>query len=378
MAEVIIKMSRFSEWQDARKKHGLFNRINLNSSTDKKIEKLREGFSYEKEEDVVDRIFSNPENLFAKGLTLGRRLSNEKLKNMLIKKTPGPETMGYLVEYLFRENIDPEIVDKYKNINIEDYAKYVKQRAASASSAESAAAIANIAAFGFGMGASAVLTKLVKDDDNIDSFVDFIKTKNKMSTKVQPINHAVFSSFSPTENIVRTGKDLAIAGHELGHAKNYMTMQKLFGKAAPAVSKITYQGLESIPFGRKFGPVARIPFLGLLAVPFAARNITNSLKGDDPSSVRNKTIGYVENHPIQLGLAAVSPKLIEEGTASVRSLANLAQHRGVLTALKASPKLLAAFATYAAAAAVPIAGINYINKRTDVTQDVKDYIKKRL
>lgn len=371
-------MSRFSEWQDARKKHGWFNRINLNSSTDKKIEKLREGFSYEKEEGVVDRIFSNPENLFAKGLTLGRRLSNEKLKNMLIKKTPGPETMGYLVEYLFRENIDPEIVDKYKNINIEDYAKYVKQRAASASSAESAAAIANIAAFGFGMGASAVLTKLVKDDDNIDSFVDFIKTKNKMSTEVQPINHAVLSSFSPTENIVRTGKDLAIAGHELGHAKNYMTMQKLFGKGAPVVSTITYQGLESIPFGRKFGPVARIPFLGLLAVPFAARNITNSLKGDDPSSVRNKTIGYVENHPIQLGLAAVSPKLIEEGTASVRSLANLAQHRGVLTALKASPKLLAAFATYAAGAAVPIAGMNYINKRTDATQDVKDYIKKRL
>ncbi|HNW88199.1 MAG TPA: hypothetical protein PKN48_00920 [Bacteroidales bacterium] len=373
-------MSRLSEWQEARKKHGWFNRRDINSSIDPKIKKIRAAYPLETHLDLDERLFPGPWDSFGEGLHQARNMSNDKLRNILIKQDITPRTVGLFTEYMFRETVDQEILDKYKNINIDNYLAFIKRRMAEANSAETLSAIGNFGAFGISLGAGFALNRMASNSENITPFIDFIKKKDNIDTTVNVIDDTLFSRFSQSKNLASVGKDLAIAGHELGHAKNYAQLSKYFGKAAPIISTVTYNGLGDIPFiGRVFGKsIGGVPLLGLAAIPFADRRFTNKLKSDDRHSMQNKAVDYIERHPLQLGALAVSPKLIEEGSATVRALNNLGRYSGAASALKGSPKLLTAFATYLAAAALPVLAINFINKKTKGTQQAQTYLRNRI
>lgn len=126
--------------------------------------------------------------------------------------------------------------------------------------------------------------------------------------------------------ILPRGTSEAIAGHELGHAKNWNTIERLFGQ----------KGRE-----RLFG--ARVGTTGLGSVTTMP---LSALAATDPDA--SWTPGA-----IQAGIYA--PTLLDEGLASAHSLRALMQRHGVLKGLRQGSSLAPAFATYGAIGLTPAA-----------------------
>lgn len=155
------------------------------------------------------------------------------------------------------------------------------------------------------------------------------------------IGHADESKYGPhyntKEKILAVSKDdLGVLAHETGHAKNWKTAEKLFGKYGPKLHSLLY-GLSRAGSGAAAGVA------GLTA-----------LFGADDDTVRN--IGIA-------GSAAAVPMLAEELVASARGANMLRKLKlpGKLKAFSGIPSYLAV----AAAPMTPWLGIKAYDKITE-------------
>lgn len=350
-------------------------------ATGKRIEKIRDKFLFTgQSQDAVDSLTKSPRDSFSMALETAQYDSTASLRKRLKETPSNPENIGYLVEYLHREKIDPEIAAKYKDVDFKPYFEFIKKKSKLYDEANKKIFYSNLAAFGTSLGMSYLLRLMVEDPpkEEVKNFVDFIKNKDNLKTSLQFTNSPLKSYFDPTKNLVNTGTDLAIASHEFGHATNYASKIRRYGeKAGKALSFAQYAALENIPFvslfSRKLGPIAQVPFMGLAVAPLAHNKVTNAIKGNNPGSLRYKAGTEIEEHPMTIGALAVSPKLYEEASATARGLSNIAKYKDFKTALRSSPKLLAALSTYAAAAAIPIASMYAINRTSKLNKDVDSY-----
>ena len=133
----------------------------------------------------------------------------------------------------------------------------------------------------------------------------------KMRTTMRANPH-----YNPIGSTVQSMNSLGVHGHELGHASN--TVRSRTSKAISAASGPSKQ----------LGNLAATP-AGLLGV-----------LGSDNETVRNLSVAAP--------LAMAAPNLIEEGSASYRSLKNISKAFNKKRALKELPSLLGALGTYSA------------------------------
>lgn len=198
--------------------------------------------------------------------------------------------------------------------------------------------------------------------EELEKFISFVRNKEKLTTSHKVSTDPLKSYYDPTSDHVNVGKNLAITAHELGHAKNDANRISKYGpKFGKALGFSMYVEPRMLP-----GPLQKVPLLGLAALPFMSSKFMGMLKGENPNTLRYSIGDTLEDHPEIPMVAAVSPKLYEEGTASLKGLRNLKAYLGNAEYLKQAPASRAmlgkAFGTYATAAALPVIMAAYMGK----------------
>ena len=229
--------------------------------------------------------------------------------------------------------------------------------------------------------AGKVLSKVVSKDeqDKVIEFADRINKEKNLGVTLKNIENSLESHFNPETKAVVTGPDLAIASHEFGHAENLAAYQRIFGeKRGKTFGQLIYATPNDYA-ASTLGPLGDIPIAGLALAPLASSHVTNLIKGNDEKSTRYRIGSAIADHPDAVIAAAVTPKLLEEASASVRGISNMmkyAPEEQKAEVLKAGLKKLGpAFLTYLTAAMIPYAlghyakGIHDDKKKQDLLLD---------
>lgn len=222
------------------------------------------------------------------------------------------------------------------------------------------------------LGAGALMKKVVNTDskEKVEEFAKKVIEDKKLSVNLEHLEDAMASHFgavpgnpSEVKDVVRAGPDVAVAAHEFGHAENMAKYRQMFGKRGGEVfGNIIYASPNDYLYGR-LGPLGSIPMLGLAVAPLASSKVTKLIKGKDTESTRYRVGTAIENHPGAIMAAAVSPKLYEEASASVRGIANMMKYapegQKAEVLREGIKKLGPAFLTYLTAAMIPYAAAHY-------------------
>jgi hypothetical protein len=283
-----------------------------------------------------------------------------------------PQAAGWLIELMHRKEISPDILQNYKTEDLKKYYSAITRISKNISKDEQTIFMTNLAALGTILGAGGLLTAIVDKGnswENITGLHKYLEKNKGLTVKLERAENTLQSFFNPSKNLVHTGPDLAVAAHEFGHAQNARRRGKFFGaKLGKTIGTLMYASPSDYVMGRG-GPLAKVPFLGMAAIPLAHRGVTKKLKGTDTSSPRYKIFEKIEENPVAVGALAVSPKLLEEGKASVKALINIGKYtKSIREVAKAFPKLMLAFGTYGASAALPVASMWAMNRKSKDTE----------
>lgn len=276
--------------------------------------------------------------------------------------------LGYLIE-LKRRRV-PSIEGQYRNIykevdikieknlkNLEDWRHSLVETGIIVG-----AILGNLAA-------GAVMKKVVNTDskEKVEEFAKKVIEDKNLKVDLEHLRNAMLSHFEShigqERGVVRTGPDVAVAAHEFGHAENLAKYKQVFGETGGHIfSSVIYASPNDYLRGT-LGPVGDIPLAGLAVAPLASTKVTKLIKGEDKDSTRYRVGTAIENHPGAIMAAAVSPKLYEEASASVRGIANMMKYapegQKAEVLREGIKKLGPAFLTYLTAAMIPYAVAHY-------------------
>ena len=325
-------------------------------------------------------LIRSPQQRISAGYNNARRLSDTKLRGILDKKiqqnrVPSYYNIGRLIEFKNRGHsidyyVDSKAFDSLIRSSGSHMGKLYNERFKSTATE----AGTFLASLGMSTALATIVEKFKENPEEVKKFVDKVKQRRKLNVDVKYTNDTVRSFFNPAENIAQVGYNKAIAGHELGHAGTFQKSIKVFGKElAPFVKVLQVAELGQIfPIVRRLGPLAQVPLSGLVATPLAIPKVTQFLKGENTKSFRYKLVKKIEDKPIIVGLMAGSPKLFEEGKASIKSFQDLYRFapkgKKLLEVGKGLKTLLPAYATYVLGAAIPAVSLAFVRKELDIRE----------
>jgi len=329
--------------------------------------------------------FFTPQESVAYGYDDARHLSTDRLKAKLFAsiksdKVPSYVDMGRLIELKNRgisidNYVDSKGLDKFVR-GLEDEANKLGQQ----SKREVAGNIAGfLGTLGLYRLFKTVAKKSQEDPKVVDDFVNKVLKHRKLDTEVTYVQDGMRSLFDQRNNIAQTVYNKAIAGHELGHADTYRKATRIFGKKlAPLLKTIQYATIGDFmpPMNRVLlGPISYIPAAGFIATPLAFPRVTKFLKGNNKESLRYKLVKKVEDNPATIGILAGSPKLLEEGKATAKSLHDLYRFapkgKRLVEVGKGIKVLSPAFGTYALAASIPALALAGLRRNLELREKLK-------
>jgi len=214
-----------------------------------------------------------------------------------------------------------------------------------------------IGAWAGGMAGTAVIPRMLKADKKV---VGRFLEKGIKNHIYQFARTPAGSSFTPRYKGITTYPNIGIAAHELGHAKNLRTLKKIFGpRLGRRVQAAAYTGLSNIaPRASWFaGPLSLVPIApAAIALPLIAG--ASAIKGKKKGTVRYRAGEWLEEHPGTIVGGAVAPKLLEESTATVRGLKEIARQapagKKMTSALRGALSTAPGLATYIGALSLPV------------------------
>ena len=277
-------------------------------------------------------------------------------------------TLGYLIELKRRRvsSITGPYRNIYKEINVRIEDNLKKMEDWRHSLVKTGIIIGAVLG---NLGAGALMKRVVNTDskEKVEEFAKKVIEDKKLNVTLEHLKDAMGSHFQSisgaAEDVVRAGPDVAVAAHEFGHAENMAKYRQLFGKRGGEIFGNVIYVAPNDYLGGSLGTIGNIPMLGLAVAPLASSKVTNLIKGKDTESTRYRVGTAIENHPGAIMAAAVSPKLYEEASASVRGIANMMKYapEGQKAEIlkEGIKKLGPAFLTYLTAAMIPYAAAHY-------------------
>lgn len=311
----------------------------------------------------MQSMFPSPSEYFIRHYEKSQALDNNELKNKIndMAVNHNNKIVPYLLELGYRKQPTPSIAKNIVAIPNNKYLQELKKINKPVEKSNTHGTLGMIGAIA-GLGAISIpVTKMIDSasDPNTKDFIDHVlKSKNLNTTyKISP--KLGNSWFDNEANKVTTVPDIPIASHELGHAQNARSIQRLFGKKlGRALSTAAYVSLADLTRGLINIPViSQIP---IASIPIAAlamsSTLNNKIKGDKEDSNRYAVGQFIREHPSELIAASVAPKLLEEATASIRGVSDMSKYynsksKAITAGLK---MLLPAFSTYALASSIPV------------------------
>lgn len=300
-----------------------------------------------------------------------KKKSNEKLLNKitaLSKKNYLTESdlkilIPYVIEYTRIRKLELPAETKQKIAIDSSFVKRLNEASETYDRYEKYAlgttGIGTAAGMVVGLPALSHLMKANEPKKDLEPLIKHMTKKYNLATTVDIAPGMLNSYFNPFKNAVTSVPSKGILAHELGHAANARNFLFNNSKTTPQKIKSIAKTLAyaEIP---QLGPIfGKIPLLSLAGVPFATRTVHDAIADKkNPDSIRTRIADTMYYRPELLTALAVSPKLLEEGSASVRGLKSIADLAPKGQKLKAAgkymPVLASAFGTYLASSAVPV------------------------
>jgi hypothetical protein len=312
-------------------------------------------------------ILPHPKDEFIIGVEQARHLDNNKLISKLRewKNKKDFRTLGYTYEATKRNLILPAGLKKVTDRTISPLFDKQKINPYNQNGVPLGIGLTNM---GLGLGLMKAVS--TEEDKDIRNYIAQLKENDPVlrSVKMKRALHPIMSYYDPTKNLVSSGGDLSVAAHEFGHAKNTAQRVQRYGeRLGKFIGTTTYAGLGDIlprGVGRMLGPLGMIPMATIGATALLLSNKEDKDEGPIMKAVRK--------HPYLTGLGLMSPKLIEEGSASARALVNISKYAPNKSLLGAAGKLGLAFGTYLAASLLPGTSLQLIERIRKHRQEFKN------